>query len=62
VFRLTLPLRSGDRLTSSPLRLVPGPEPQTEPGPGQEPAPEARDDAAPAGARPAPDAPAEVAR
>jgi hypothetical protein len=62
VFRLTLPLRSGDRLTSSPLRLVPGPEPQTEPEPGQGPAPEARDDAAPAGARPAPDAPAEVAR
>ncbi len=56
VFRLTLPLRSGDRLTSSPLRLVPEPEPEPEPDAGPALAP------APTGARQAPDAPAEVAR
>jgi two-component system, OmpR family, sensor histidine kinase MtrB len=32
VFRLTVPLRAGDRLASSPLPLVPG----TEPGPGEQ--------------------------
>ena len=39
VFRLTLPLRAGDRLVSSPLRLEPVPGADTEPGDRSEDAP-----------------------